>query len=257
MDFCSLEKEWHLGSIPSFIYSSVAGWICQFEQAKLWNWQQVGSKTGGGGPHAEIGRVEGDEKIKRLWQSSIWPRLLSESSLACQISVLTVNSHIFAEHGRVSCTMVSWFRIRLDEAIGWMTLRRKHFFSNSLSVFFPSFFPKHSLRMWKVWTLISINFACLCENYLSEKTPSWVFKERNPFLGPRLSLVSLNYWTMRIFLPHFFLFFLCTVITSSVTHIHTHMAYYWLISRNHGRITLQPDDNGKENWSFFCAGVRG
>lgn len=28
----------------SFIYSSVAGWICQFEQAKLADWQQVGSK---------------------------------------------------------------------------------------------------------------------------------------------------------------------------------------------------------------------
>lgn len=52
---------------------------------------------------------------------------MSESSLACQISVLTVNSHICAEHRRVSCTMASWFRIRLDKAIGWLTHRQTHF----------------------------------------------------------------------------------------------------------------------------------
>lgn len=30
--------------------------------------------------------------------------------------------------------MVSWFRIRLDKAIGWVTHRQKHFLSNSLSL---------------------------------------------------------------------------------------------------------------------------
>lgn len=71
-------------------------------------------------------RRRGGDK-KRLWQTPIWPRLLSESSLACQISVLTVNSHICAEHRGVSCTMASWFRIRLDKAIGWLTHRQTHF----------------------------------------------------------------------------------------------------------------------------------
>lgn len=36
-------------------------------------------------------------------------RLVSESSLACQISVLTVNIRMGGEHGRVSCAVAPRF----------------------------------------------------------------------------------------------------------------------------------------------------
>lgn len=206
----------------SFIYSFVDGWICQFEQAKLGDWQQVWSKR-------RVHKVEEREreikKKKRLWQSSIWPRLLSESSLACQISVLTVNSHICAEHRRVSCTMVSWFRIRLDKAIGWMTHRQTHFhfLSNSLSRALcncldlrmrsvNTYFNQVSLFVWK----LTIN-----------ENPAVYWNSRKQFLAHRLNLAPSDYWTMRnpphthstralLFLPRH-----CNILLIH-THRHTH-----------------------------------
>lgn len=175
----------------SFIYSFVAGWICQFEQAKLGDWQQVGSKR-------RVQRVEWrgarEKDKKRLWQSSIWPRLLSESSLACQISVLTVNSHICAEHRRVSCTMVSWFRIRLDKAIGWMTHRQTHFHFLLLT---PCLSLSAAVLAWEwdVWTCFNqaVLFmwkAALClqrGNSSSSQIKSstlWLLNNENPHSCP-------------------------------------------------------------------------
>lgn len=86
------------------------------------SWLNLSIWTGRVGRLAAKWGVERErERERRLWQTSIWPRLLSESSLACQISVLTVNIRICAEHRRVSCTMAWWFRISLDKAIGWLT----------------------------------------------------------------------------------------------------------------------------------------
>lgn len=45
----------------AFIYSFVAGWICQFEQAKLGDWQKVGSKRGAHGVERG-GQREKDKK---------------------------------------------------------------------------------------------------------------------------------------------------------------------------------------------------
>lgn len=176
-------------SLISFICSSVAGWVCQFEQEKV---GRAGSKR--------VNRLEywreGREDKKRLWQSSIWPRLLSERSLACQISVLTVNSHICAEHRRVSCTMVSWFRIRLDKAIGRMThtphprpLARTHTFK-SLLLSHPM--TEKSEDTFQSAQSVSMKTDC-----------GWkllqYFKEKKPFLAPRLKPVPSNYWTMKTF----------------------------------------------------------
>lgn len=230
---------WGLSPL-SFILPSLAEFVNLNKQSC-----EIGSKWGvkmwrGGGRHAEIGRVEGDEKMKRLWQSSIWPRLLSESSLACQISVLTVNSRISAEHRRVSCTMVSWFRIRLDEAIGWMTL--PHFFSNS---FFLSFAPNAK----KCYQLCLFGWKLrVSEN------PQLGFKERNPSLGRRLSSVSLNYGTMRILLPLFPFFPLhCNNI---LNHAHTRTITGSLAGIMEGlRSSLMTI--GRRIGLFVCAGVRG
>lgn len=155
-------------SLPSFIYSFVAGWICQFEQAKLWDWggNVWSKKKGGDGGTDWIEEEATESDKKRLWQSSIWPRLLSERGLPCQISVLTVNSHICAEHRGVSCTMVSWFRIRLDKAIGWMTRTEPLFLPYSLSPFLSPSWTQNEI--WDLFFLIKS--ACLCGKWLSMKT---------------------------------------------------------------------------------------